>query len=60
LLIYGSQRSQYFGFSLSAGDINGDGISDIATGSNLASSQEGFVLVFYGACTFNKVEALVT
>ncbi|MEO8590380.1 MAG: FG-GAP-like repeat-containing protein [Flavobacteriales bacterium] len=54
-LLTGSINSGQFGFAVStAGDLNGDGYSDIAIGAPQAANgqaQEGVVYVFYGSNT---------
>ncbi len=49
---YGLQPSGNFGSSIStAGDINGDGFSDIVVGSSGYSSNNGAVFVYHGSST---------
>jgi hypothetical protein len=53
LLIYGDQVASYFGYSVStAGDVNGDGYSDVIVGApyyDNGQTEEGRVYVYYGS-----------
>ncbi len=57
-----NQANAYFGFSVStAGDINGDGFSDIIIGSygfdNGANNDQGIAFVYYGNCSGISIAA---
>ena len=53
LSLYGDQSSSYFGFSVStAGDVNGDGYSDVIIGApyyDNGQTEEGRAYVYYGS-----------
>lgn len=51
-LLEGVQASAEFGFSVTGGDVNGDGYSDVIVGSKLYSNvqtQEGSLFVYHGS-----------
>jgi hypothetical protein len=58
LVVYGAVANDTLGFSLAAGDLNGDGIDDLAMSAHLASSgsseQTGAVYVLYGRADLPK------
>ena len=56
-VLYGQHSSDFFGYSVSkAGDINGDGYSDILIGSpqnNAAGTMAGRVFIYFGGTNIN-------
>ncbi|MBN2383044.1 FG-GAP repeat protein [bacterium] len=53
-LVEGDQASAYFGFASSAGDVNGDGYSDVIVGAggyDNGETDEGMVYLYYGSST---------
>lgn len=56
--LFSSQLNAAFGSSLSGGDINGDGFSDLVVGSVLydnGETDEGNAFVYHGGAAFNSV-----
>ncbi|MBX7042007.1 MAG: FG-GAP-like repeat-containing protein [Ignavibacteria bacterium] len=53
VILYGEIRSQ-FGRTPSAGDINGDGFSDIIVGSEQFENKRGKVYIYYGGAQMNN------
>ncbi len=49
LLFYGPEVGDLFGYALAAGDFNGDGAEDLATGIPLDDGQAGFPIADMGA-----------
>ena len=51
----GEAVSNYFGYSVSlAGDVNGDGYSDVIIGASTYSSNTGRAYIFYGGSSMNN------
>lgn len=49
LIITGATYADYFGSSLAyAGDVNGDGFSDVIIGAYQHNSQTGAAYIYYG------------
>ena len=52
----GETTNNYFGFSVSsAGDVNGDGYSDVIAGAYGYSTQTGRVYIYFGGASMNNI-----
>jgi len=55
LTITGETTNDFFGYSVSeAGDVNGDGYSDVIVGASYNSSVTGRAYIFYGGASMNN------
>ncbi|MBL8008380.1 MAG: FG-GAP repeat protein [Ignavibacteria bacterium] len=55
VIMTGEATINYFGFSVStAGDVNGDGYSDVIVGANFYSSNTGRAYIFFGGASMNN------
>ena len=56
----GEAANNYFGCSVStAGDVNGDGYSDVIVGANGYSSHTGRAYVYYGGALMNNIADVI-
>lgn len=60
ITLTGEAEFSYFGISVSsAGDVNGDGFSDVIAGANAFNSLTGSAYLFYGGASMNNVSDIV-
>ena len=60
VVITGEATANHFGYSVStAGDVNGDGYSDVVTGADGYSTSTGRVYIFFGGAGMNNVADVI-
>lgn len=61
LILRDNNNDTGFGLSLSAGDLNGDGLTDIVVGAQHANNNQGAAYIFYGRKqSINVTDKLIT
>jgi hypothetical protein len=59
LTLNAHEAGERFGFTVSGGDVNGDGTSDFAVGAYLTNNEVGRVYVYYGGATLDANPDLI-